>query len=76
MDLQDEWIDWKGVLTYIGAENKNENEVDDVEKILGLLPYYGVENFGGTYNRLYSEQEAIEELDAYGIELDVHYPRN
>lgn len=62
VDVTESWINWEEVLSYVG-ESSLKTEVD---KVIALLSYYSVLNFG-SYERVLSEEEVLKELEAYEI---------
>lgn len=65
VDINDEWIDWGRVLNYTG----DDENTDPMQKVYGAFNYYGCEEFGGHSSTFSTEEETIEELKSYGIEV-------
>jgi hypothetical protein len=66
VDLNEDWIDWDGVKSYIGYEGD-----DDIALVEGAFRYYSHLEFGGSVAELKTEEEAIEELKSHGINVEV-----
>ena len=53
--INDEWIDKKSVMSYIGMDDKSFN---NIQYAIGCLEYYGAENFGTDFqNWQYTREE-------------------
>lgn len=74
VDITDEWIDRKSVMSYIGM---TEEGFDAVQFALGCIDFYGADNFSifalGGKDWRYCTQEDIQEVlnsGVYDIDLD------
>ena len=75
VDIEDDWIDRKLIMDYIGMAEEN---FDNVQFAIGCVEYYGVENFSEPYGRfpsfydgyIYSREEIEKQLKYYFIASD------
>lgn len=65
IDIEDFQDDLESVMNYISADEHTDNVVIAI----GILEYFGAFNLGGTEKRLETEEEAIKEIESYGITL-------
>ena len=65
--VDDDWIDRKSVMDYIGMTDET---YDEIQYAIGCIEYYGVQDFNGGENRVYNADEIKKELRCYLIAWD------
>lgn len=66
--LNESWFNRESFLSHIGLSEPEWLEISFVNKLSGLLNYYGYENiFGSSYGDAFSTDEAIEWLNDFEL---------